>query len=126
MIAWSAGAMALAERVILYHDMAPQGRRREVYAEGLGCYPAWCLFPHAAAGCGSTTPVRLGELARRFAPARCVLLADGVRLDRRPGGELPADARVIGPDGASHPADRRGRRHRREPERDSTGSAGGG
>jgi hypothetical protein len=44
-------------------------------------------------------PVRMATLARRFAPARCVVLDDGVRLDLGGGGELPANARVIGSDG---------------------------
>jgi hypothetical protein len=41
----------------------------------------------------------MAELAVRTAPARCVVLDDGVRLDLGPAGELPADARVVRPDG---------------------------
>ena len=36
-IAWSAGAMALTDRIVLFHDRAPQGPGHpEVYGSGLG------------------------------------------------------------------------------------------
>ena len=100
-IAWSAGAMALTERVVLFGP-GPA----EVYAAGLGLLPGVVLFPHARRRLPVDDPVRLGELARRFAPARCVVLDDGVRVDVGPGGELPPDARVLGADGRlTSPAD---------------------
>ena len=61
------------------------------------------LLPHARRRLPLEDPVRLGALARRFAPARCVVLDDGVRLELGAAGELPADARVIGPDGRLGP-----------------------
>ena len=93
-LAWSAGAMALTERVVLF-----SGGRVEAYAAGLGLLPGLVLLPHARRRLPLEDPVRLGALARRFAPARCVVLDDGVRLELGPAGELPADARVVGPDG---------------------------
>ena len=121
-IAWSAGAMALTERVVLFGP-GPA----EVYAAGLGLLPGAVLFPHARRRLPVDDPVRLGVLARRFAPARCVVLDDGVRLDIGPGGELPADARVLGPDGRfAAPPTRPGRRHRHRRGDDSPGSAGRG
>jgi hypothetical protein len=41
----------------------------------------------------------MAELAVRAAPARCVVLDDGVRLDLGPDGALPPDALVVQPDG---------------------------
>ena len=96
-LAWSAGAMALTERVVLFS--AGGAPSAETYAAGLGLLPGLVLLPHARRRLPLEDPVRLGALARRFAPARCVVLDDGVRVDVGPGGELPADARVIGPDG---------------------------
>ncbi len=93
-LAWSAGAMALTERVVLF-----SAGRAEAYAAGLGLLPGLVLLPHARRRLPLEDPVRLGALARRFAPARCVVLDDGVRLDLGPAGELPADARVVRPDG---------------------------
>lgn len=93
-LAWSAGAMALTDRVVLFTD-----GRAETYAAGLGVLSGLVLLPHARRRLPLDDAVRLGALARRFAPARCVVLDDGVRLELGPAGELPADARVIGPDG---------------------------
>ena len=84
-LAWSAGAMALTDRVVLFTD-----GRAETYASGLGLLPDTVLLPHARRRLPVDDPVRLGALARRFAPARCVVLDDGGTL---------AGSRVIGPDG---------------------------
>jgi hypothetical protein len=100
-LAWSAGAMALTDRVVLFS--AAGGPTAETYAAGLGVLPGLVLLPHARRRLPLEDPVRLGALARRFAPARCVVLDDGVRLELGPAGELPADARVIGPDGRLGP-----------------------
>ena len=67
----------------------------EVYDEGLGLVPGAVLLPHARRRLRIDDPVRMGVLARRFAPARCVVLDDGVRLDLGPDGALPAGARVV-------------------------------
>jgi hypothetical protein len=84
-LAWSAGAMALTDRVVLFTD-----GRAETYARGLGLLPDTVLLPHARRRLPMDDPVRLGVLARRYAPARCVVLDDGTTL---------AAARTIGPDG---------------------------
>ncbi len=100
LIAWSAGAMALSERVVLFHDYAPQGvRHPELYAEGLGAYPGVLPFPHARRRLRLNDPEHLGEMARRFDPYRCVLLADGARLDLRDNEPLPLGARWLSPAG---------------------------
>jgi hypothetical protein len=96
LIAWSAGAMALSERVVLFHDYAPQGdRHAEMYAEGLGVYPHVLPFPHARWRLRLNDPTHLGQLARRFEPYRCLLLADGARLDLRDHEPLPVGARWL-------------------------------
>lgn len=100
-VAWSAGAMALTGRVVLFGP-GPA----EVYAPGLGLLPGVVLFPHARRRLAMDDAAGLGLLARRFAPARCLVLDDGVRVDLGPGGEPPADARVVGPDGRVGPAAR--------------------
>jgi hypothetical protein len=99
-IAWSAGAMALTERVLLFHDRAPQP---PVHAEfldaGLGVVPGCVLLPHARRRLRTDDGARMAELACRAAPAHCVVLDDGVRLDLDATGTLPAGARVVGADG---------------------------
>ena len=101
LVTWSAGAMALSERVVLFHDHSPAGPRpAEVYADGLGAYAGVLPFPHAKRRLRLDDRQHLAVLARRLAPRRCLLLADGVRLDLADHRPLPAGARVIGTDGA--------------------------
>lgn len=91
-ITWSAGAMALAERVVLFHDHPPRGERpAEVYAHGLGLYAGVVPFPHARRRLRLDEPERMALLARRLAPSRAVLLPDGARLDLE-HGVLPRSA----------------------------------
>jgi hypothetical protein len=106
-VAWSAGAMALTSRVVLFGDRAAQGpAHSEVYGEGLGVVDGLVLLPHARRRLRTGDLGRMSVLARRFAPASCVVLDDGVRIDLGPGGELPAGARVIHADGRIREVDR--------------------
>ena len=84
--AWSAGAMALAERVVLFHDHQPQGAgNAEVFDAGLGLVRGAVFLPHAATRLASSDPRRLALFARRMAPAGCYTLDDGSRLLWRMG-----------------------------------------
>lgn len=94
-ITWSAGAMALSERVVLFHDYPSRGERPpEVYAEGLGLYAGVVAFPHARRRLRLDDQERMALLARRLAPSRAVLLGDGARLDLE-HGVLPRQAQRI-------------------------------
>ena len=78
LIAWSAGAMALARRVFVYHDNPPQGpANTEVLENGLGRYRSVQPFPHAKRRLRLDDPVRTSVLARRVAPAEAVPLDEG-------------------------------------------------
>lgn len=82
-IAWSAGAMALAQTVVLFHDHPPQGPgHAEAFDRGLGFFDDVVPLPDGSRRLALDDAGRTGRLARRFAPARCVLLDDGSRLDR--------------------------------------------
>jgi hypothetical protein len=99
-VAWSAGAMALTSRVVLFGDRAAQGpAHNEVYDQGLGVIPGLVLLPHARRRLRTDDVGRMSVLARRFAPSSCLVLDDGVRVDLGPHGELPAGARVVDADG---------------------------
>lgn len=99
-IAWSAGAMALTERVLLFHDRAPHGPAHAEFAgPGLSWLPGCVLLPHARRRLRTDDPARMAELAVRAAPAQCVVLDDGTRLDLRDGSGLPASARIVRADG---------------------------
>lgn len=95
-IAWSAGAMALTDRIVLFHDRAPQGPGHpEVYGSGLSLLRDVVLLPHARARLLLDDAPRMAVLARRFAPARCVPLEAGSRIDVVDGA-WPDAVRVIG------------------------------
>ena len=95
-VAWSAGAMALTERVVLFHDFVPHGiAQTEVYAEGIGVVHGVVALPHARRRLRVGDPIRMSVLARRFAPSRCLVLDDVTRVTLDEEGGLPPDARVL-------------------------------
>jgi hypothetical protein len=99
-VAWSAGAMSLTERVVLYNDRGPSGVvGAEVWDRGLGRAPRIVAMPHARRRLRMDDPMVLRVLARRFGDARCLLLDDGASVEVGTEGELPAAARVIADDG---------------------------
>lgn len=76
-VAWSAGAMALSDRVVLFHDSPPQGPGdAEVLDAGLGRARGLVLLPHAKKRLRLEDASRVGLMARRFSPAACVPLDD--------------------------------------------------
>jgi hypothetical protein len=99
-IAWSAGAMALTDRIVLFHDRAPQGAGHpEIYGSGLSVVRDLVALPHARARMLLDDAPRMAVFARRFAPARCVLLETGTRVDTGTDGGCPPDTRVLTEDG---------------------------
>ena len=100
-IAWSAGAMALADRIVLFGDRSAHGPGHpEVYGSGLSVVRDVVLLPHARARLLLDDTPRMAVFARRFAPARCVLLEAGTRVELSDGAAgLRAGARVLGEDG---------------------------
>jgi hypothetical protein len=99
-IAWSAGAMALAERIVLFGDRAPQGPgHAELHGSGLSLVRGAVLLPHARARLRLDDAPRMAMMARRFAPDRCVLLDPGARVDTDGSGSWPPGTRVLGEDG---------------------------
>jgi hypothetical protein len=99
-VAWSAGAMALADRIVLFGDRAAHGPgHAEVYGSGLSVVRDVVPLPHARARLLLDDAPRMAVFAQRFAPARCVLLEAGTRVELAGDGGLPAGARVLGPDG---------------------------
>ncbi len=80
-VAWSAGAMAIAERVVLFHDHPPQGAGdAEVFEAGLGLVRGTVFLPHATTRLALGDRRRIALFARRFSPSECLTLDDGSRL----------------------------------------------
>lgn len=103
-VAWSAGAMLLSERIVLFHDSPPQGPgAAEVLAAGLGAHRGLVALPHPRHRLRLDDPARVALLARRFQPALCAALDDGARFDwdgarwrAAPGSHrLAADGAVV-------------------------------
>jgi hypothetical protein len=101
-VAWSAGAMALTERVVTFNHFAPQGfTHSEIHDAGLGLCRGVVLFPHAHRRLYLDDPRRMATLSRRMAPATCVILDDGVRLDCSAARDWrPQGVRTVGLDGS--------------------------
>jgi hypothetical protein len=79
--AWSAGAMALSERVVLFHDTPPQGPGHpEVLDAGLALVKGVTPLPHAATRLNLDERLRVSLFAQRFAPSALTILEDGAAL----------------------------------------------
>jgi len=86
-IGWSAGAMVLCERIVVYHDTPPQGPgNAELIEQGLGLCRGVVALPHARARIRLDDPARVARFAQRWAPDRCVAMDDGARLVLTPDG----------------------------------------
>lgn len=103
LIAWSAGAMALSARILLFHDRPPWGPgNAELFERGLGLVAGLALLPHAERRLALDDPGRTARLARRLAPDVCVLLDPGARLERGPDGWIGRGVRRL--DASGRPA----------------------
>jgi hypothetical protein len=71
-VAMSAGAMALCERVIVYDDFAETPRDFQLYDRGLSLVRDVQLFPHCMERIQTDDPDNLAYLARRFRHQVCV------------------------------------------------------
>ena len=77
-IAWSAGAMAMTERIVLFHHAAPQGKRdAELLDAGLGIVRRRVILPHANTRLDWSNRRRMALFSRRFSPATCCTLDNG-------------------------------------------------
>lgn len=85
-LGWSAGAMVLTPRVVLFHDRLPGGSAHPaILGDGLALLPGVALFPDARVRLDLDDRQGLSELSGRVAPDRAVLLDPGdlIRWDGR-------------------------------------------
>lgn len=98
-IAWSAGAMALCKRVVLFYDDPPEGHgEAEVLDSGLGLVDDLILFPHARQRLRLAEEQRVSHLATRCHPYQAIGMESGAWLERMDGawknrGELGSAVR---------------------------------
>ena len=87
-IAWSAGAMVLTDRIILFHDYPPYGSDiAQVLDAGFGLVPGYVVLPDPKRRVNLDERSGIQRFARRMAPATCVALDTGNRMIFK-GGEL--------------------------------------
>jgi hypothetical protein len=99
-VAWSAGAMVLGERIVLFRRDADGGVDAEVMEAGLRVTSGIVPLPHARRRLDLGDEASLGLLARRLLPDACVPLDDGQRIDGDGRRWTPASGtRRLGTDG---------------------------
>lgn len=77
-IAWSGGAMVLAERILLYHDHTAHGVGLAEYLDrGFGLVPGVVFLPHAEQRLDLARAESVGILAARLSPLRGIALENG-------------------------------------------------
>lgn len=112
--AWCAGAMAISERVVLFHDSPPQGPgAAEVLDAGLGLVGDVVVLPQPEFRLKLGDRQRLKVMVRRFAPAACIAMPARSRVTwLRSGPTAPYGAFAIRDDGTHsfEPPSRAGRR----------------
>jgi uncharacterized membrane protein len=94
LVAWSAGAMVLSDRVVLFHDSKSLGRRdAELLGAGMGIVPGYVLLPDATRRLQGRDTLRVSLFSGRFSPAQCVTLDSGACL-RFEGQAVAAAQRI--------------------------------
>jgi hypothetical protein len=80
-VAWSAGAMALTHKVVLFHDDPPHGKAiSEILDAGLGVVPDIVVLPGAKTRLHLNDAARVVEMAERYTPSPCIALDRGSRI----------------------------------------------
>ena len=75
LFAWCAGAMAVSERVVIFHHSPPQGQgAAEVLDQGLGLAGGVVVLPQPELRLKLEDRERIQIMARRFAPATCLAM----------------------------------------------------
>jgi hypothetical protein len=87
LVAWSAGAMVLGERIYLYYDDPPEGAAdAELFDRGFGILPGVVCLPHARRRLRFSDTGRMGRFGQRLDPLLGLALENGSRFDHV-GGE---------------------------------------
>jgi hypothetical protein len=80
-IAWSAGAMCLTDRIVLFHDFPPYGSDiAQVLDVGFGLAPGIVVLPDPRRRIDLKARAGIQRFARRMAPATCVAMDHGARM----------------------------------------------
>ncbi len=87
-VAWSAGAMVLTERIVLFHDSPPFGKNlAQLLDVGFGFCPDLVALPDLSERVHLDEKAGIGRFVQRMAPANCLGLDPGSKIVCR-GGEM--------------------------------------
>jgi hypothetical protein len=105
LFAWSGGAMAICDRIVLFHDDPPQGPgASEVLDVGLGLASGVVVLPSPEQRLRLDRTDRVRTLVRRFAPAMCLALPARSHVTWQDGRALAATGVIeLREDGGSAP-----------------------
>ncbi len=82
--AWSGGAMAISERVVLFHDNTPEGAvAPEILDSGIGLLKGTVVLPQPEQRLRLEDAERVQVMARRFAPAKVLAFPTSSHLTLR-------------------------------------------
>lgn len=99
-IAWSAGAMCLSDRIVLFHDSPPFGKNlAQMLDVGLGLAKGVVVMPDPRHRLRTDQPQATAWFTQRMAPAQCLGMDPGARLVFRGGHLVKAFADRLLPDG---------------------------
>lgn len=92
-IAWSAGAMVLTDRIVLFHDFPPYGSDiAQVLDAGFGLAPGIVVLPDPRRRVRMDDKLGIARFARRMQPATCVAMDHGTRVVFEDGKRVFASA----------------------------------
>lgn len=99
-IAWSAGAMSLTDRIVLFHDSPPFGKNlAQMLDVGLGLASGVVVMPDPRHRLRTDQPQGIARFTQRMAPALCLGMDPGSRLVFRGGHLVKGFADRLLPDG---------------------------
>lgn len=104
-VAWSAGAMVLTDKIVLFHDFPPYGSDiAQVLDAGLGLAPGVVVLPDPHRRLRLDDRHGIARFARRMAPASCVALDHGARVVfDRGGNRIVGGHRLLDTGDVDHP-----------------------
>ena len=92
-VAWSAGAMVLTDRIVLFHDHPPYGKAiAQVLDAGFGLAPDVVVLPDPDRRIRFDDKLGIARFAQRMAPSTCVAMGRGARIVFERGRPMRASA----------------------------------
>ena len=92
-VAWSAGAMVLTDRIVLFHDHPPYGKAiAQVLDAGFALAPDVVVLPDPDRRIRLDDKLGIARFAQRMAPSTCVAMGRGARVVFERGRPVRASA----------------------------------